>query len=76
MASKTLDALQPHECRYPLNTPAPHERYLFCAEPTWDAGTPYCQHHHKLCTVVIPVRKSRAPTQIAGVHDGIPLLAR
>lgn len=39
-----LDDLTPRNCRWPVNTPEPGERYLFCGHET-EIGRQYCRHH-------------------------------
>lgn len=40
--------LEPGQCRYPTNNPAPFEGHLFCGHPVKE-GSPYCACHHAVC---------------------------
>lgn len=44
---KTIEELEPFDCRYPVAVEASEGRQLFCAEPCIE-GKPYCQFHMKL----------------------------
>lgn len=43
-----LVELEPGQCRYPTNDPAPFEGHLFCGHPAKE-GSPYCACHHAVC---------------------------
>ena len=52
---KAVLSLKANSCRYPIGTVG-DEDFHFCCEPQ-QAGSSYCQQHHQLCSVVIPIRR-------------------
>jgi hypothetical protein len=46
-AGRTLQMLQAHQCKWPVNDAGSGELHLFCALP---AEGPYCQHHKRRST--------------------------
>ena len=54
--------LEPHHCRWPVNSPDNGEGFLFCGHQKCE-GSSYCSHHHEISRSHAPVRRGWTPTR-------------
>lgn len=62
IARKSFSELSEHDCRYPVNHVG-DPGFGFCALPKMPGSPSYCEHHHRICWVAVPVRKRSAHSE-------------
>jgi GcrA cell cycle regulator len=62
IARKSFSELSEHDCRYPVNHVG-DPGFGFCALPKMPGSPSYCEHHHRICWVAVPVRKRPAHSE-------------